>query len=184
MIKTPVTGNIAVSNNVKGSLKAKATSNVSKKTGVLYPPQKDANMNVKKNNKVKVHYTGTLADGSVFDKSKPEEPLEFTVGSGQMIPGFDAALEGMVLNEEKEFTINAEDAYGERDDSLTTEIPESSIREGFTAEEGMTIGLQDESGRTIPATVTAVTPAGITVDFNHPMAGKDLTFAIKVVGIE
>ncbi|MFB0528137.1 MAG: peptidylprolyl isomerase [bacterium] len=139
---------------------------------------------IKKGDRVKVQYTGTLKDGTIFDKSKEEKPLEFTVGSGQIIPGFDKAVEGMKLNEEKEVTLKPEDAYGKRDETAIREFPKSSLPENFKPEKGMVLRLQDQTGRAIPGTITDITENSITIDLNHPLAGKDLTFNIKVVGIE
>lgn len=141
-------------------------------------------MVVEKGNRVKVQYTGRLKDGTVFDKSKAGEPLEFTVGSGQIIPGFDKAVEGMKLNEEKKVTIKPEDAYGKRDETLIREFPKSSLPENFKPEKGVTIRLQDQTGRTIPGTITDIAENSMTIDLNHPLVGKDLTFNITVVGIE
>jgi peptidylprolyl isomerase len=138
---------------------------------------------VKKGDMVKVQYTGMLDDGTVFDKSKDEEPLEFTVGIGQIIPGFDSAIEGMKLNEEKKITIKAEDAYGSKDETLIMKFPRTSLPGNFTPEKGTVIELKGQDGRTIPATITEVTQNDIAVDLNHPMAGEDLTFDIKVVGV-
>jgi peptidylprolyl isomerase len=146
-------------------------------------PNKGARkMVVKKGDRVKVQYTGTLDDGTIFDKSEEGDPLEFTVGSGQIISGFDNAVGGMSLNEEKRVTIKPEDAYGQRDEALIKEFLRSSL--SFTPEKGMVIRLKDQTGRSIPGTITYVTETGIVVDFNHPLAGKDLTFNIKVVAIE
>jgi len=139
---------------------------------------------VKKGDRIKVQYTGTLQDGTMFDKSKEGEPLEFTVGSGQIIPGFDKAVEGMKLNEEKKVTLKTEDAYGKRDETAIREFPKNSLPENFKPEKGMMLKLQDQTGRAIPGTVTDITENSITVDLNHPLAGKDLTFDIKVIGIE
>ena len=141
-------------------------------------------MVVEKGNKVKVKYTGCLEDGTIFDKSKAGEPLEFTVGDGQIIPGFDKAVEGMELNEEKKVTIEQEDAYGKRDENLKKEFPKNSLPENFEPEKGMVISLQDQNGRTIPGTIIDITENSIDIDLNHPLAGEDLTFDIMVVGIE
>jgi peptidylprolyl isomerase len=139
---------------------------------------------VKKGDRVKVQYTGSLEDGTIFDSSKTGEPLEFTAGGGQIIPGLDEAIEGMKLNEEKKVTVKAQDAYGKRDETLIRELPRNSLPENFKPEKGMVIQLQDQTGRPIPATIIDITENSITVDLNHPLAGKDLTFDIKVVGIE
>lgn len=137
-----------------------------------------------KGDKAKVHYTGQLEDGTVFDESKTGEPLEFTVGSGQIIPGFDKAVEGMELNEEKKVTIESTDAYGKRDETLIREFPKSSLPENFEPEKGMVIRLQDQTGGAVPGTIMDITENSISIDLNHPLAGKDLTFNITVVGIE
>ena len=150
----------------------------------VIPEKGDQKTLVKRGDKVKVQYTGTLQDGTIFDKSKEEEPLEFTVGSGQIIPGFDKAVEGMKLNEEKKVTIKQEDAYGKRNETAIREFSKNSLPENFKPEKGMVIRLQDQTGRAIPGTVTNITENNITIDLNHPLAGKELTFNIKVVGID
>jgi len=150
----------------------------------VIPEKRDEKALVKKGNRIKVHYTGTLQDGTIFDKSKEGEPLEFTVGSGQIIPGFDKAVEGMKLNEEKKVTLKTEDAYGKRDETAIREFPKNSLPENFKPEKGIMIKLQDQTGRAMPGTVTDITENSITVDLNHPLAGRDLTFDIKVIGIE
>ena len=152
--------------------------------GKVIPEKGDEKTIVKTGDRVKVQYTGTLQDGTIFDKSKEEEPLEFTVGSGQVIPGFDKAVEGIKLNEEKKVTLKTEDAYGKRDETLIRKFPKNSLPENFKPEKGMVIRLQDQTGRAIPGTITDITENSITIDLNHPLAGKDLTFNIKVVGIE
>jgi len=152
--------------------------------GKIIPEKGGEKVVVKKEDRIKAQYTGTLQDGTIFDKSKEEEPLEFTVGSGQIIPGFDKAVEGMKLNEEKKVTLKPEDAYGKRDETAIREFPKNSLPENFKPEKGMVIRLQDQTGRAIPGTVTDITENNITVDLNHPLAGKDLTFDIKVIGIE
>ena len=139
---------------------------------------------VKKNDKVKVQYVGTLANGSIFDKSTENEPLEFVVGSGQLIPGFEQAVLGMTLNEEKKILIKAEDAYGQKDDRLIKAFPLSSLPQDFKPQQGMVISLSDDAGRSIPATITDITPAAVTIDLNHPLVGEDLNFQIRIVGIE
>ncbi len=139
---------------------------------------------VQKGDRVKIQYTGTLADGSIFDKSKPGEALEFIVGSGRMIPGLQNATEGMTLNGEKRVIIKAEDALGKRDETLIKEFPRTSLPEEFKPEKGMEIVLKDKTGKTRPATIIETTDKNVTIDLNHPLAGKDLIFDIKIVGIE
>ena len=152
--------------------------------GKIIPEKGGEKALVKKGDRIKVQYTGTLQDGTIFDKSKEEKPLEFTVGSGQIIPGFDKAVEGMKLNEEKKITLKPEDAYGKRDETAIREFTKNSLPENFKPEKGMMIKLQDQTGRAMSGTVTDINENRITVDFNHPLSGKDLTFDIKVIGIE
>ena len=139
---------------------------------------------VKKGAKVKVHYTGRLVDGTIFDSSKERKPLEFTVGSGQMIPGFDKAVEGMKLYEEKTVTIKAEDAYGKRDRTLIREFSLTSLPQNVEPKMGMVIQIQDQNGSPMQGTIIDITENSVIIDLNHPLAGKDLIFDIKVVGIE
>ncbi len=134
---------------------------------------------VKKGDKVKIHYTVSLKDGTVFDKSKAEKPLEFTVGSEQMPRGFDRAVRGMKLNEEKKVTIDAEDAYGKRNESLIMKFVKTDLPENFEPRIGMVIKLQG-----IPGTIVNIDETNIILDGNHPLAGKDVVLDIKVVGIE
>ncbi len=131
---------------------------------------------------VSVDYKGTLQDGEVFDTSEGRQPIEFQVGAGQMIQGFENAVVGMALNEEKTFTLEPQEAYGERDEELSRSFPRNEVPPSITPEVGMTVALQAE-GRQIPATISAVDDEQVTVDLNHPLAGKALTFEIKVVGI-
>lgn len=139
---------------------------------------------VEKGAKVKVQYTGRLEDGTVFDESKEGEPLEFTVGSGQVIPGFDKAVQGMKLNEEKEVTIKSEDAYGKRDETLIRNFPRTAFPKDFKPEKDRVIQLSDQTGRPRPGIIIDIIKDSIAIDLNHPLAGKDLTFKIKVIGIE
>ena len=140
-------------------------------------------MAVMKNSKIKVQYVGSFADGTIFDKSSNEEPLEFVVGTGQIIPGFEEAVIGMNLNEEKKVTIKAEHAYGPRNEKLIGDFPRASLPEGFEPQTGMVITLNDPEGRAIPATIVGIAETNIIIDLNHPLSGKDLTFSIKVVSI-
>ena len=137
-----------------------------------------------KNDKVKVEYIGKLDDGSVFDESKEGKPLEFVVGIGQMIPGFDKAVEGMKLNEEKTFTLTPEEAYGKRDTNYVKDFPRESFPPDANPAVGTVIGVTSSSGGKRPVKILNVTDKVITVDLNHPLAGENITFSIKVVSIE
>jgi peptidylprolyl isomerase len=131
---------------------------------------------------VRVHYTGKLEDGSVFDSSEGRDPLEFTVGSGQVIPGFDEAVAGMSPGEEREVTIPAADAYGDRKDDLVIVVERSQLPPDIDPEPGQQLQLSQE-GRAFVVTVADVSPENITLDANHPLAGEDLTFELQLVGI-
>ncbi|ODS33719.1 MAG: peptidylprolyl isomerase [Candidatus Scalindua rubra] len=134
---------------------------------------------VKKGDKVKIHYTVSLKDGTVFDKSKAGKPLEFTVGSEQMPRGLDLAVRGMKLNEEKKVTIEAKDAYGKRNEDLVMKFFRTDLPENFEPRKGMVIKLQG-----IPGTIVNIDETHVILDGNHPLAGKDVVFDINVVGIE
>lgn len=137
----------------------------------------------KKNDTVKVHYTGTLTDGEVFDSSRDREPLEFVVGVGQMIAGFDAAVEGMELDERKEVTILAAGAYGERNENLIQEVPRIHLPADMKPEIGQTLVATGDQGQQMHVVVTSLENDHIVVDGNHPLAGKDLIFDIELVEI-
>jgi peptidylprolyl isomerase len=132
---------------------------------------------------VSVEYTGTLDNGEVFDTSKGRQPLEVHMGAGQMIPGFEKALQGMALNEKKTFTLSPDEAYGERDESRTQSFDRKDVPPGLNPEVGQTVALTASTGQQIPAQITEVTDEKVTLDLNHPMAGKALTFEVEVVGI-
>ena len=141
-------------------------------------------MSVSNGDTVKVEYTGKLSDGSVFDSSEGGDPLEFTMGEGQLIPGFESAVEGMEVDEEKTVTISADDAYGQKNDDFIQDFPKESLPDEIPAEKGQQLQLQTQDGQAIPGLITNVSDDKITVDMNHPLAGKDLTFDIKVVEIQ
>lgn len=132
---------------------------------------------VENGDSVKVDYTGTLSDGTVFDSSIGKTPLEFTVGAGQMIAGFDKAVLGMKKGETKKVTIPADEAYGQHDESLVQVINKSQLAAGMDPK----VGDQLQSSNGTVVTVTVTTDTTITVDANPPMAGKDLTFEITLV---
>jgi peptidylprolyl isomerase len=139
---------------------------------------------VKPGDTVRMHYTGTLADGSTFDSSEGREPLEFEVGSGQIIPGLDAALQGMAVGEKKTVTVPAEMAYGQHDPERVQMIPRSNIPDHIPTEVGTMLHVQTPQGEPMPVQVTAEDEHSVTLDANHPLAGQDLTFAVEVVGID
>lgn len=132
---------------------------------------------------VSVDYTGTLANGEVFDSSEGELPLEIQMGEGQLIDGFEAALMGMALNEKKTFTLTPDDAYGQRDEELIYTFSREEVPPEANPEEGETLVLTDQDGNEVAAVIIEVTDEKIVVDLNHPLAGESLTFAIEVVGI-
>lgn len=137
--------------------------------------------NVKEGHFVQVDYTGTFPDGTVFDTSEGKQPLEVLAGKGMLIKGFDNALVGMAVGSEKEVDVEPADAYGERQDDLLRKVPRSEIGSDMTPEVGMMIGVKAPTGQVFPATITEVTDDEITIDANHPLAGKKLHFKLKVV---
>lgn len=132
--------------------------------------------------RVKVHYTGTLADGTIFDSSRQRDPLEFTVGTGQVIKGFDEAVAEMAIGDKRTVTIPAAEAYGPRHDEMIFDVPPSQFAEGVVPKVGMQLQGQTEEGAppTI-VTVIEVTEEKVTLDANHPLAGQDLTFEIELM---
>jgi peptidylprolyl isomerase len=132
---------------------------------------------------VSVHYKGTLQNGEVFDTSEGRHPLEVQIGAGQIIPGFEKALMGMSLNEKKAFTLDPEDAYGQKDDSLTHSFPRKDVPAELNPEVGQTVALSSPEGQQVPAMITQVDDEKVVVDLNHPLAGQTLNFDIEVVGI-
>ena len=140
-------------------------------------------MAVKVGDKVKVHYKGTLDNGEVFDSSEGKDPLEFEVGAGQVIKGFEEGLVGMEPGDKKELKIPPEKAYGNRMDKLIQKVPKDMVPENVELKEGAVLTLQAPTGQVIPAKVVSFTDAEVTLDLNHPLAGKTLHFHIKVVEI-
>ena len=135
-------------------------------------------------NTVKVHYTGTLEDGTVFDTSVEREPLEFTLGEGTLIPGFEEAVRGMQVGQSKTVTIPAEEAYGQHTDNLVMTIERTQLPEGLDPEVGQQLQMQQPNGRPTVIIITEVSEKTVTVDGNHPLAGEDLTFEIELVEIK
>ncbi|MDR9456240.1 MAG: peptidylprolyl isomerase [Salegentibacter sp.] len=140
---------------------------------------------VKQNDTVKVHYTGKLTDGQVFDSSVERgEPIEFTMGEGQLIPGFEKGLIDMKVNEKKTINISKEEAYGEPREELIQEVPKSQLPEEIKPEVGMGLVSKSPDGQEMNLVVKEVKDESIVVDGNHPLAGKDLVFDLEVVEIK
>ena len=140
-------------------------------------------MVAKANDKVKVHYKGTLSNGEIFDSSEGREPLEFTLGGGQVIPGFDNGVMGMKIDEAKTINIPASEAYGEAKAELIQDVPKEHLPAEIQPEVGMQLMSQSPEGQQIPLIIIEVKDTTITVDANHPLAGKDLTFELTLVEI-
>jgi FKBP-type peptidyl-prolyl cis-trans isomerase 2 len=139
---------------------------------------------VQQGDKVKVHYHGKLTDGTTFDSSEGREPLEFEVGTGAVIPGFDNGVKGMVIGDKKTVNIPAEEAYGPKVDELVMDFPKERFPEDMEPEVGMQLMMNNGSGQQFPVTIVGVKDDTITLDANHQLAGKDLVFDIELVDIE
>jgi FKBP-type peptidyl-prolyl cis-trans isomerase 2 len=135
-------------------------------------------------NKVKIHYTGTFDDGEVFDSSREVDPLEFEVGAGQVIPGFDNAVVGMAVGESKQVRLLEDEAYGPYNPEMVFDADPSQFEEGLALEVGQQFQTQMEDGTPLLLTVKSVEGDKITLDANHPMAGKVLNFDLEVVEID
>lgn len=141
-------------------------------------------MSAKTGDKVKVHYTGKLPDGTVFDSSRErEEPFAFTLGEGQVIPGFESAVEGMEVGEQRTEILQAESAYGERRDDLLFRVERENFPDNVEPKVGMPLELQQSDGKRARLTVSEVGEEAVTLDANHPLAGQELTFEIELVEI-
>lgn len=134
-------------------------------------------------NTVRVHYTGTLSDGTVFDSSRGGEPLQFAIGGRMVIAGFEEAVLGMAPGDSKKLTIPAGEAYGEHDPRLVQDVPRSELPQGLEPAPGMQLTASGGDGREIALVVTEVTNDSVRLDANHPLAGQDLTFEIQLVDI-
>jgi len=132
---------------------------------------------------VKVHYTGKLDDGTIFDSSQDRDPLEFKIGEGQIIPGFEQAVVGMNPGENKTATIPVDEAYGPRRDEMVMDVEKEQFPEHITPEVGQKLQMKRSDGQIIMVTITDISEAKVTLDANHPLAGKDLTFDIQLVEI-
>jgi peptidylprolyl isomerase len=137
----------------------------------------------KKGDKVKVHYTGRLNDGTVFDSSKDREPLEFQLGQGELIPGFEQAVDGMTPGETKTINIQADQAYGQHREELIQKVPRQQFPNDMEFQVGQRFQIGQQEERPMIVQVTEVTESNITLDGNHPLAGKNLTFDIELLGI-
>ncbi len=135
-------------------------------------------------NKVKIHYTGTFDDGEVFDSSRDAEPLEFEVGAGQVIPGFDNAVVGMKVGETKQVRVQEEEAYGPYNQEMVFDADPDQFDEGLIPEAGQQFQTTMEDGTPLLLTVKSVEDGKVMLDANHPMAGKTLNFDLEVVAID
>lgn len=138
----------------------------------------------KQGDTVQVHYKGTLQDGTVFDTSEGRDPLSFTIGSGEVIEGFEKAVDGMEVGETKMTRLDVEEAYGERNDELELEVPREQLPDELDVEVGTPLQLQQPDGRAVPVTVTALDEQNVTLDANHPLAGQPLEFELTLVDID
>lgn len=138
---------------------------------------------VKDGDTVKVHYTGTLKNGEVFDTSAEREPLEFTLGQGQLIPGFEKAVIGLAVGESTSVDIPSEEAYGEKRDDLLINVPKNQLPADVTPQIGMQLQVNQQNGQPVPVRVVGIEEEELTLDANHPLAGKDLNFQIEVVEV-
>jgi|TARA_R110002096_G_scaffold397812_2_gene593737 peptidylprolyl isomerase len=136
-----------------------------------------------KGNTVKVHYTGKLKDGTIFDSSQDREPLEFVLGDGKMIKGFDVAVEGMKVGDDKSVTIPTDDAYGPKREDMMLDVPLDQVPAEIKPEVGMDLSIQNQQGQPTPVKVVHIDDTKITLDANHPLAGEDLVFEIKLVEV-
>ncbi len=138
---------------------------------------------IKDGDTVKVHYKGTLEDGEVFDSSEGRDPLEFTMGTGQLIPGFEKAVLGLKVGDSTTANIPSAEAYGESNPQMIVEVEKSQLPADLEAQVGTQLQLNQPNGQAIPVLITKVEDEKVTLDANHPLAGKDLTFDIEVVEI-
>lgn len=137
----------------------------------------------KNGDSVRIHYTGKLEDGTVFDSSAGREPLEFTIGGGQVIPGFEEAVLGMRTGESKNVTIPVDKAYGERNEHMIIEVPRSQVPPDLNPELDQKLQMGGPNGELVVVTVVGLNDEAITLDANPPLAGKDLVFDLELVSI-
>lgn len=132
---------------------------------------------------VKVHYHGRLTDGTTFDSSEGRDPLEFQVGSGMVIAGFDNGVVGMIVGDKKTVHIAVDDAYGPKNPDMIIEFPKEQVPADMPMEVGMRLNLNNSQGQVVPVVITEIQEAAILLDANHPLAGEDLVFDIELVEI-
>lgn len=137
----------------------------------------------KKGDTVAVHYTGKLEDGTVFDSSRDGDPIEFELGSGEIISGFNNAVNGMEVGDEQEVDVSPDEGYGERRDDLVIEVPRSDLPDGVEPAPGAMLSVQLPNGQQTAARITDVSDENATLDLNHPLAGRDLHFDVELVDI-
>jgi len=140
-------------------------------------------MEAKNGNQVKVHYHGRLQDGTTFDSSEGRSPLEFEVGAGQVIKGFDDGVVGMKEGDKKTIHIPVEEAYGEKSEDMIIEFPKDQFPPDMKPEVGMQLNLRGQDGRNFPVVISDVKDDVVVLDGNHPLAGKDLIFDIEMVEV-
>jgi FKBP-type peptidyl-prolyl cis-trans isomerase 2 len=140
-------------------------------------------MAVQSGNTIKIHYHGRLSDGTTFDSSAGRSPLEFTVGSGQVIKGFDDGVQGMAVGDKKTIEIPFVHAYGPEDPSMIIEFPVDRLPEELNPEIGMQLNMNNAEGQQFPVVITDITDKNIILNANHPLAGKDLIFDLELVEI-
>ena len=138
---------------------------------------------VQSGNTIKIHYHGRLSDGTVFDSSNGRAPLEFTVGSGSVIKGFDEGVKGMSVGEKKTIEIPFQEAYGPEDPTMIIEFPKDRLPEDLYPEIGMQLNMNNASGEQFPVVVAEISPDSIVLNANHPLAGKDLILDLELVEI-
>lgn len=136
---------------------------------------------VKQGTQVKVHYTGTFDDGTEFDSSEGKQPLEFTCGENQVIPGFEEAVEGMNVGEKKDVRVEPAQAYGEYDEQQQVVVERSMLPEDLDLQVGIQLQVETQSGEPVIVQVTDISDDKVTLDANHPLAGKALNFSLEVV---
>ncbi len=139
---------------------------------------------VKKGDTVKVHYHGTLTDGTIFDSSNGREPLEFEVGSGMVIEGFDNGVMGMAVGDKRTVQIPADQAYGPKNEDMVMEFPIDRFPADMVPEVGMQLNMSNNQGEQFPVVIVEVAEEFVLLDANHPLAGKDLIFDLELVDIQ